>query len=114
MLGTISVALALIAAASTPPPGMALIPAGTFLMGSRDKAPDEAPVHEVAVGAFWIDRHEVTVAEFGAFIAGTRYRSEAERFGSYVQRGSTNNDRKKALADVFWALLNSSEFVLNH
>src|SRR5207245_1855152 len=81
VLGTISVALALIAAASTPPPGMALIPAGTFLMGARDKAPDEAPGHEVAVGAFWIDRHEVTVAEFGAFIAGTRYRSEAERFG---------------------------------
>jgi sulfatase modifying factor 1 len=78
---TISVALTLIATASPPPPGMARIPAGTFLMGSRDKAPDEAPVHEVAVDAFWIDRHEVTVAEFGAFIAGTRYRTEAERFG---------------------------------
>jgi formylglycine-generating enzyme required for sulfatase activity len=60
---------------------MALIPAGIFLMGSRDKAPDEAPVHEVAVGAFWIDRREVTVAEFGRFIAATRYRTEAERFG---------------------------------
>jgi formylglycine-generating enzyme len=50
-------------------------------MGSRDKAPDEAPVHEVVLGAFWIDRREVTVAEFGAFIAATRYRTEAERFG---------------------------------
>ena len=60
---------------------MARIPAGVFLMGSRDKAPDEAPVHEVAVDAFWIDRREVTVAEFGAFMAATRYRTEAERFG---------------------------------
>jgi sulfatase modifying factor 1 len=60
---------------------MALIPARVFRMGSRDKAPDEAPVHEVAVGAFWIDRCEVTVAEFGRFIAATRYRTEAERFG---------------------------------
>jgi formylglycine-generating enzyme required for sulfatase activity len=60
---------------------MALIPAGTFLMGSADKTPDEAPVHEVALGAFWIDRHEVTVAEFGRFVASTRYRTEAERFG---------------------------------
>ena len=60
---------------------MARIPAGVFLMGSRDKAPDEAPVHEVAVDAFWIDRREVTVAEFGAFMAATRYRTEAERIG---------------------------------
>jgi hypothetical protein len=39
---------------------------------------------------------------------------EAQRYGSYVHRGGTSNDEKKALADVFWALLNSSEFVLNH
>ena len=60
---------------------MALIPAGVFRMGSHDQAPDEAPVHEVAVGSFWIDRREVTLGEFGAFIAATRYRTEAERFG---------------------------------
>jgi formylglycine-generating enzyme required for sulfatase activity len=60
---------------------MARIPAGVFLMGSRDKAPDEAPVHQVAIDAFWIDRREVTVAEFGAFMAATRYRTEAERIG---------------------------------
>jgi hypothetical protein len=34
---------------------------------------------------------------------------EMERLARYV---SGNGD--KALADVFWALLNSSEFVLNH
>jgi hypothetical protein len=39
---------------------------------------------------------------------------EAEKFGSYVDRGGPTGDKKKALADVFWALLNSSEFVLNH
>jgi sulfatase modifying factor 1 len=90
-----AVALGLIAAASTltpslaraaaradsPPPDMALIPAGVFLMGSRDQAPDESPVHPVAVAAFWMDRHEVTVAEFGRFVAATGYRTEAERFG---------------------------------
>ena len=73
--------LATLAVAAAAPPGMALIPAGTFLMGSRDKAPDEAPVHEVALAAFWMDRHEVTVAEFAAFVAATGYRTEAERFG---------------------------------
>jgi len=39
---------------------------------------------------------------------------EAEKFSSYVLRGGTDNNEKKALADVFWALLNSSEFILNH
>ncbi len=32
----------------------------------------------------------------------------------YVDTGGPANDPDKALADVFWALLNSSEFLLNH
>jgi hypothetical protein len=35
---------------------------------------------------------------------------EAERLTRYVEAG----DRKQAYADVLWALLNSTEFVLNH
>jgi hypothetical protein len=35
---------------------------------------------------------------------------ESERFVRYVEKG----DPKKALADVFWVLLNSPEFILNH
>jgi len=40
--------------------------------------------------------------------------AEAEKFASYVDRGGTVGDKKKAVADVFWALLNASEFALNH
>jgi guanyl-specific ribonuclease Sa len=39
---------------------------------------------------------------------------ELERLLKYVERGGPSGDTKKALADVFWALLNSSEFILNH
>ena len=39
---------------------------------------------------------------------------ESQKFSSYVQRSGTDYDEKKALTDVFWALLNSSEFILNH
>jgi len=39
---------------------------------------------------------------------------ELDRFVKYLDRGGPDGDAKKALADVFWALLNSSEFVLNH
>ncbi len=40
--------------------------------------------------------------------------SEAARLVPYVQGGGPSRDSKKALADVYWVLLNSSEFILNH
>ena len=36
---------------------------------------------------------------------------EKERFVKYVTEGG---ERNRALGDVFWALLNSAEFVHNH
>ncbi len=39
---------------------------------------------------------------------------EAERMVSYVEKGGASGDPNKALADVFWVLLNSSEFIFNH
>ncbi len=40
--------------------------------------------------------------------------SEREKFVKYVTSGGAAKDPKAALTDVFWALLNSSEFLLNH
>lgn len=39
---------------------------------------------------------------------------EAARMVAYVESGGATGDQRKALSDVFWALLNSPEFVLNH
>lgn len=39
---------------------------------------------------------------------------ELDRFVRYVEQGGPKKDPRAALADVFWALLNSSEFALNH
>ena len=52
------------------PEGMVLIPAGNFEMGSNDAAAndDELPVHTVRLDAFYMDKHEVTNAQFKAFI----------------------------------------------
>jgi len=58
---------------------MAMIPGGTFLMGSDHHYPEEAPAHKVAVDAFWIDRHCVTNDAFERFIAATGYVTLAER-----------------------------------
>ncbi len=39
---------------------------------------------------------------------------EASRVLPYLDRGGPSGDKSRALADVFWALLNSSEFIFNH
>jgi hypothetical protein len=39
---------------------------------------------------------------------------ESRRFVSYVDSKSATGDQRQALADVFWALLNSPEFLFNH
>lgn len=39
---------------------------------------------------------------------------ESERLVRYVESGGPSRDRRRALADVYWALLNSGEFMLNH
>ena len=58
---------------------MALIPGGKFQMGSADFA-DSKPVHTVTVNSFWMDEHEVTNAQFAAFVEAQqvilRWRSE--------------------------------------
>ena len=39
---------------------------------------------------------------------------EQTRLTAYIASGGPRKDASEALADVFWALLNSSEFMLNH
>jgi formylglycine-generating enzyme required for sulfatase activity len=58
---------------------MVELPGGTFRMGSDRFYPEEAPVREVSVGGFWIDRHPVTVAEFRRFVKATGHVTWAER-----------------------------------
>ncbi len=52
---------------------------GIFRMGSERFYPEEAPVREMSVGAFWIDVHTVTNAEFSKFVRKTGYVTVAER-----------------------------------
>jgi formylglycine-generating enzyme required for sulfatase activity len=47
---------------------MVLIPAGQFTMGRNDTVPDEQPTHRVSLDAFYINRYEVTVAQYAKFL----------------------------------------------
>jgi formylglycine-generating enzyme required for sulfatase activity len=70
------------------PDGMVWIPGGEFSMGSDlageshcslpGVTRDAQPVHRVRVDGFWMDRTEVTNAQFAAFVQATGYRTIAE------------------------------------
>lgn len=55
---------------------MVAVPRGPFLRGSRDDDPlgreEERPMRELDLGAFYIDRNPVTVAQFRRFLDGTQ------------------------------------------
>jgi rhamnose transport system permease protein len=57
------------------------IPAGSFTMGSNDTDPNEAPAHVVDLPTFYIDKFEVTNADFAMFVEATGYQTEAEQRG---------------------------------
>ncbi len=57
---------------------MVLIEGGKFMMGSIN-FPDAQPVHQVSLQSFYMDEHEVTNAQFAAFVAATDYVTVAER-----------------------------------
>jgi formylglycine-generating enzyme required for sulfatase activity len=79
MLGLLSSALAADPPAA-PPPGMVWIGGGEFRMGSTDpRFPDAQPVHRVRVDGFWMDKTEVTNAQFAKFVEATGYITVAER-----------------------------------
>lgn len=59
--------------------GMVWVPGRTFLMGSDNHYPEEAPAHRVRVSGFWMDETAVTNAQFARFVASTGYVTVAER-----------------------------------
>src|SRR6516165_6379400 len=71
------------------PDGMVWIPGGEFSMGANDppgmddvgmKATlDARPIHRVYVDGFFMDKTDVTNAEFEAFVKATHYVTVAER-----------------------------------
>lgn len=62
---------------------MVRIPGGSIQLGSRSGYPDERPTGEtLRIASFWMDRTEVTNAQFAAFVKATGYLTQAEREGA--------------------------------
>ena len=85
-------------------PEMVVVAYGSFTMGSDPEAGDadaqanEAPAHMVVFRrGFAIGRSEVTVGEFGRFVAATGYRSQATMTGHasvYDERGGVFSEHE--------------------
>ena len=76
------------------PEGMAWIPGGEFSMGAQDPpgmddvgmnaTRDSRPIHRVYVDGFWMDRTDVTNAQFERFVRATGYVTVADNTESGI------------------------------
>jgi formylglycine-generating enzyme len=94
------------------PPGMVWIPGGEFSMGSEDSAEGTAcsghepmrdcgPVHRVFVDGFWMDKTEVTNAQFAKFVKATGYKTVAEIAPTQQEFPTAPKENLKAGSTVF-------------
>jgi hypothetical protein len=75
---------------------------------------DQSETLAALIDAPFLDDRQRLDALYMAALSRPMRPREAARLVSYVHRGGPSGDKRRALADVFWALLNSSEFILNH
>lgn len=91
-----------------------LIPGGTFTMGSKN-IPDstmedgEGPTRTVEISEFYLQKYEVSNADFASFVSETDYVSEAEKFGDSFVLDSLLSDEvieeiTQAVKDAPWWL----------
>jgi len=79
---------------TSPPEGMVLVPAGEFLMGSNPEVDpladelDEMPQHTVFLDAYFIDKYEVSNADYAKFVEATGRRPSI--FGDNPQYNQPN------------------------
>jgi hypothetical protein len=92
------------------------IPQALALMNSQLTADATSPERSNVLAAIadmpW-DTEKRIKALYLAALSRKPRPEELTRFVRYVDK-SAKGDKKRALADVFWALLNSTEFIVNH
>lgn len=105
------------------PEGMVWIPGGEFSMGSDDSTEqlcalphvtrDAQPVHRVHVDGFWMDKTEVTNADFEKFVEATGYITIAEQVPTREEFPGAPPENLVAGSTVFTPV-NDVESLENH
>jgi gamma-glutamyl hercynylcysteine S-oxide synthase len=78
------------APAPTVPEGMVLVAAGSYTIGRDDGDDIEKPIHKVNLIAFFIDKTEVTNAEYKKFIDATGHRTPPHWKNGLYESGKDN------------------------
>jgi sulfatase modifying factor 1 len=86
------------------PAGMVMVPEGSFLMGSPDGPSNERPEHEVSLSAYFIDRLEVSNAQYRECVAAGGC-SQAMLASGYTRPGYRDNSEydEYPVMGVTWA-----------
>lgn len=90
--------------------GMVRIGGGRFSPGTEGGYPDERPLAAVTLEDFWIDRTEVTRAQFASFVAATGYVTEAERSGGAAVFQAPLNNSVDGTALPWWRYVKGADW----
>ncbi|HPZ06547.1 MAG TPA: SUMF1/EgtB/PvdO family nonheme iron enzyme [Candidatus Eremiobacteraeota bacterium] len=69
--------------------GMIYVPGGDFIVGSNEPGSPDGPETKVYLEAYYIDRCEVTMAEYANFVKSTGYKSQGS-WDMYFKKGYEN------------------------
>jgi serine/threonine protein kinase/formylglycine-generating enzyme required for sulfatase activity len=84
-----------------------LLPAGSFQMGRNDGTSPEGPAHTVSLGAFYLQRTEVTNGEYAEFVRSENYQAPTDWVGKNPPPGEerwpvSNVSQEDAVAFARW------------
>lgn len=63
--------------------GMVWVPSGGFYMGATNGPADQQPQHLVTLNGFWMDKTEVTIAQFEKFCEATGFITQREQAAAH-------------------------------
>jgi serine/threonine-protein kinase len=88
---------------------MVYVPAGTFKMGSEIGDDRERPVHDVTLDAFWIDRTEVTNAQYAQCVAADKCGAPSSTH-SYTRDSYYENDQYDDYPVIYVNWINADKY----
>ncbi len=92
--------------------GMVRVPGGQFVFGSTQGYEDERPAEagKVRVPAFWIDRTEVTNAQFERFVRAAGYVTQAEKEGAAVVFHTPDEEELRQRPYAWWRYVRGADW----
>lgn len=86
------------------------VPGGIAHFGSDRAYAEEGPAYTATIKGFWIDRHEVTNAQYAAFVRATGYVTRAETEGGSVVFDPPGPQERPVSPDQWWHYVKGADW----